>query len=97
MERRHHGLANARLRRESELSSRNQGESRDMGWRPRKYMRWGLNAAAVSGLLQDGRKLVLRVEVKVALMLKVLIPQGCTEVQGSSKAKGSNTSRLSRF
>ena len=68
-----------------------------MGWRPRKYMRWGLNAAAVSGLLPDGRKLVLRVEVKVALMLKVLIPQGCTEVQGSSKAKGSNTSRLSRF
>ena len=59
----------------------------------RKERWWRSSAAAASGLLQVGKKVVLMVEVKIALMLMVLIPQ----VQGSSNAKGSNTSRLSRF
>ena len=42
--------------------------------------RWWRSSAAASGLLQAGKKVVLMVEVKIALMLMVLIPQGSRQL-----------------
>ena len=78
---RHGGLANARLRGESASSNRNQGESQDM-WRGqgRRGGRDQVRLLLGSGLLQAGKKVVLMVEVKIALMLMVLIPQGSRQL-----------------
>ena len=46
----------------------------------RKERWWRSSAAAASGLLQAGKKVVLMVEVKIALMLMVLIPQDARQL-----------------